>query len=51
MASEIGDGFGNCMHDAYDWLVVFPYLVGNVLWQPAVLFQVFEAMNHDYEGK
>lgn len=51
VASEIGDGFGNCMHDAYDWLVVFPYLVGNVLWQPAVLFQVFEAMNHDYEGK
>ncbi|KAK9790137.1 hypothetical protein WJX73_005894 [Symbiochloris irregularis] len=44
-------GAGECMKNSYEWLVLFTYLVGNVLWQPAVYFQVLEAMNHDYEAK
>ena len=42
---------GNCQTDAYDWWVTFTYFFGNALWLPAVLFQVFESMNHDYEAK
>ena len=31
---------GNCMRDSYDWSVTFTFLLGDVLWQPAVIFQV-----------
>ena len=31
---------GNCMSDSYDWLVLFTFMMGNILWQPAVIMQV-----------
>ena len=39
------------MGDAFDWLVTFPYLLGDVLWLPSAFCMVFEALNHDFEAR
>ena len=42
---------GNCMGDAYDWLVSFMFFLGDLCWLPAVYCMMLEAINKDFKER
>ena len=48
---QVANTNGNCMGDAYDWLVSFMFFLGDLCWLPAVYCMMLEAINKDYEDR
>lgn len=37
--------------DLSDWLATFTYFLGDCLWQVAVIFQMIEALNPNFDAR